>query len=238
MSARLRRKEIKRDEFVATVRRSIDYVESHGRMIIALGVGVLLVIVAAGGFFVYLESRSARANIALDEAMEAYRGDAGESATGANRAEAAELFSEVTEGFRGTDAAAVATVFLARIAADRGDLARARELWERFLEGRPRDALAAEVRLNLIALERQEGRDEEVALQLETLLQQEDRVLPDDTVLYELALTLERLGRSDEAIAHYQRIVDEFPRSPYRAEAQSELSRLARDSVSAPLLGS
>lgn len=45
-------------------------------------------------------------------------------------------------------------------------------------------------------------------------------------ILHELGTTLEQLHRPQEAIQSYQRILDEFPQSPYRTDAQQKVSAL------------
>ena len=48
------------------------------------------------------------------------------------------------------------------------------------------------------------------------MLEKGDTPLPQDVILHELGTTLEQLSRPQEAIQSYQRILDEFPQSPYR----------------------
>ena len=80
------------------------------------------------------------------------------------------------------------------------------------------------VELNLLALDRQAGKLEEVKSGLEKQLQEgAKRSLPEDVVLYELAATLEALGRDTEAHDTLQRLVDDHPRSPFAFEARRRL---------------
>ena len=58
------------------------------------------------------------------------------------------------------------------------------------------------------------------------MLEKSDSPLPQDVILAELGMTFEQLHRTQEAIQSYQRIVDEFPQSPYRQEAQQKVSAL------------
>ena len=82
--------------------------------------------------------------------------------------------------------------------------------------------------LNLLALDRQAGKLEEVKAGLEKQLEEgAQRTLPEDIVLYELAQTLEALGRSTEAQDTLQRLVDDHPRSPYSFEARRKLQERA-----------
>ena len=80
--------------------------------------------------------------------------------------------------------------------------------------------LVLSVRLNLIHLDRQNGRTQEVADQLQRELASASKTLPEDVILFELAQTLEALDQQDEALDLYQRILDEHPKSPYTADAR------------------
>ena len=250
MSDRLTRKEIKRqDTFQTTMSQSLDWVRTHRRELI-VGVAVLALAVAGlAGWAFWLRATEDDAQAILTEAMRAYRApvDPDEEpgaadAAGpeeelsfpsveARRARSKELFERVEERYGASDAAEVARVYLGEIAAVEGDAERARELWQDFLDEHPEHMLGAEVRLNLYALDRSEGRGEEVAAALEAMLADEERPLPEDVILHELALTLESLGRAEEATEHYQTLLTEHPQSPYAPAARQKAGS------SAPLLG-
>jgi tetratricopeptide (TPR) repeat protein len=117
------------------------------------------------------------------------------------------------------------------MAAVAGDTERARELWQDFLDEHPKHMLGAEVRLNLYALDRAAGNAEAVAAELQAMLEAEDRPLPEDVVLHELAVTLESLGRDEEAAEHYQTLVSVHPQSAYATAARQKTGG------SGPLLG-
>ena len=89
--------------------------------------------------------------------------------------------------------------------------------------------LAAEARLNLLALDRKQGKGEEVVKELRAMLEKGDTPLPQDVILHELGVTLEQLNRPQEAVQSYQRILDEFPQSPFRARSPAEGGRARSD---------
>lgn len=234
MSDRLTRKEIKRDEFAEAIETSVHWVEEHRNLLIAAAVAVVVVVAGAFGVATWLDSRAEAANRALADALEAIRAPVGDVAATAaedelsfpdeasRRARAKELFTSLRDEHGGSEAAAVADVYLAQIAIEEGDAGRARELWEGFLEREPDHLLASQVRVNLIHLDRQEGNGEELVAELEGELAAtlEERTLPADLVLWELAQTYEALGRQDEARSNYQRLAEEYPTSPYAGEAR------------------
>lgn len=241
MSDRLTRKEMKReDSFQVFMTRALEFVQEHRRALILGTVLLVVVVVGAVGWFVYLEMTEDDAQMLLADAVEAYGApiepagadgaDGGASESGgddlsfpspeARRERARELFRSVIDDYGASGAAGVAHAYLGEIAASEGDVARARELWREFLDEEPDHALAAEVRLNLYALMRAEGEGEEVAAELRQMIERERRPLPQDVALYELAVTLEELGREEDAAVYYQRLVDEFGDSPYAAAAR------------------
>lgn len=225
MNQRLTRKEIKRNEFVEAIERSASFVERNARALVVGAVAVAVAVIAAFGVWSWMKSRGGEANEALTEALEVYRpedpaaaGDDPALATEeARRARAAEKFEAVRDDYGFTDAADVAAVYLGRIAAEGGDLERARDLWEDFVDEHGDTLLGREIRLNLIALTREQGRAEAAAADLEAMLAAapDDRELPGDVVLYELAVTYDELGQEEQAAATYRRLIEEYPRSAY-----------------------
>lgn len=239
MSDRLSRKEIKRqDTFQITMGRILDWIQTHRTHLVVGAVLLVAAVVAMVGWVIWVRTIEDDAQTRLTEAMEAYgapiRGETeGAAAEGdgelsfssveARRERAAELFEGVVEDYGVSDAADVARVYLGEIAAVRGETERARELWREFLDEHPRHLLGAEVRLNLYALDRAEGRGEEVAGELRRMLDDDRRTLPEDVVLHELAVTLEELGREEEATEYYQRLVERFAQSPYALAARDKV---------------
>jgi len=248
MNERLTRKDIKRDDFTAAMGRGVEYAGSHVRNI-AYAIGGVLLLVALGiAIHFYRANRLEEANHALAGAMKVYQAPV--TATGAKpadadepsfptdaarRTRAQELLKKVHDDYGSTAAGAVASLYLAQIAADEGRLDEARKLWSDYADDHEGTMLGAEARLNLLALDRKQGKGEQVAQQLRGMLEKGDTPLPQDMILHELGTTLEDLHRPQEAIQSYQRILDEFPQSPYRTEAQQKVAAL--DPTRAPAGG-
>jgi len=239
MSQRLTRKDIKRDEIRAAFGRSVEYAGSHVRTITYAVGGVLVLGALAAAVYFYLGHRREDANQALAEATKIYQAPI--AATGAKpndptvpsfpteavrRARAKELLQKVRDDYGMSDAADVAGLYLAQIAAAEGKLDEARKLWNDFVAEHGDSMLAGEARLNLIDLDRKQGKAEQVVKDLRAMLEKGDSPLPQDVVLNELGKTLEQLHRPQEAVQSYQRIVDEFPQSPFRQDAQQKVSTL------------
>jgi len=229
------REDLKRNELEEVLGKGIHFAEGHKRLLIwGIGgaVGAALVVL---GIFFWLSSRQAGAN---DRLVAAQRVDGAEivasgakpddpvhpsfASEAARRARAKELFAELDETYGSAKTGRVAKLYLAQIALAENDKERARQLWRAFLDAEPSGALSASARVNLYKLDREQGRAAEVAEELKKMLDQADKPLPADLILYELARSYDALGKGDDAKATYRRIVDEYPQSPYVAEAQRE----------------
>jgi TolA-binding protein len=239
MNQRLKRKEIKRDEFAATVGRGVEYAESHSRQLLVTVGGVLLLVLIGILTYFYLNHRSDAANEALAAAVKIYEApiqaagaksnDAKEPSfptEAARQAKARLALTRVRDGYRWTDAADVAALYLAELDAATGKLDAARQIWSDFVKKHGDHVLAAQARVDLMELDRSRGKAQQVAQQLREMLDQADAPLPQDVILFELGTTLDELHREPEAIQTYQRLVDEFPQSPYRQQAQQKLTAL------------
>jgi predicted negative regulator of RcsB-dependent stress response len=248
MNQRLTRKEIKRDDFAAVVGRSVEYAEGHVRTIVYAVAGVVLLALLGLGAYYWRGHRQLEASQALTKALKVH--DAPIAATGAKpndpdepsfateaarRQRARQVLEKVRDDYGSTDAADVAGVYLARIAADEGRLDEARKLWQDFIDDHGDSILASEARLNLIGLDRKQGKGEQVVQELRAMLEKGDAPLPQDIILNELGKTLEQVHRPQEAVQFYQRILDEFPQSPFRMEAQQKISAI--DPTRAPAGG-
>jgi lipopolysaccharide biosynthesis regulator YciM len=61
---------------------------------------------------------------------------------------------------------------------------------------------------------------------LQELAQRRDGPLPVDAVLVQLAEAYQQAGRGAEASQTLQRVIDEFPQSPYAADARQRVEAL------------
>jgi tetratricopeptide (TPR) repeat protein len=239
MNQRLTRQDMKRNELSTALGKGYDYAESHGRTILIAAGTVLALAVLAGLFYMYRSSQAEKANTALAKAIEVYQAPIDPAAPkpddpvnptfadeAARQAKAKALFQDLYDRHGSTVAGEVASVYLAQIAMAENQPDRARELWNAFLDDNGEHLLAGQTRVNLLRLDRSQGKAQEVADTLTAMLDEAEPPLPMDVILSELAATQEQLDKTQEAVQSYQRILDEFPQSPYAREARERIGAL------------
>lgn len=240
MSKHLSRKQMKRDEFGEAFARAFDWIREHGRMLAAAGGAVLVLALAVEGFVLWRASHETRAQDLLARALRLQNAPVTESdphpddedspsfaSADARDAAVRSTLQRLVDEHGSTEPGAVAGVYLGQLALADGDRARARQLWQQFLEGHQGSALAASVELNLLSLDREENRLEAAVESLQAELDSTEADLPADVALFQLGKALGELGRQEEARAAFQRLVDEHPASPFVTEAQRELDAQA-----------
>jgi tetratricopeptide (TPR) repeat protein len=231
----LTRQEMKRDEVQEQLLVGVEWFREHWKKLAA---GLVALLVAVSAFFVLrmvLEQRSDKAQAALGDALrlvtapvvedgatpdDARNPSFPDAASRDERALAA--LEEVVGQYGSSDAAQIAQLLVAQRLATRGDTAQAREIWQAALRDGKGTARAATARANLISLDRQE-RPQELADELQEMVDAGNSELPPDALLFELAQTLEAAGRDDEAAEVYRRIVDEFQSSAFAAQARTRI---------------
>ena len=232
----LTRQEIKRDEIQERLLLGVEWLQDNYQKVLAALVAVAVVVAAVMLFLGMRSRQEMTAQESLAAALKIQQAPI--NATGADpdnesspsfpdeearRARAKGLFEQVQSDHGSSDAGRIATVYLGEIAAQEGDMAKARELWTDYLDRSPRDALAAVVKLNLISLDRAEGKHADLVAELRDAVENDSGLLPRDAALFELGVSLEDNGELEEAKERFQELVDQFPQSPYATEARTRL---------------
>lgn len=234
--SRLSRQEMKRDEVREFLSSMLLYLSENLKLVgIAVGgvVALFLVGLLIAG---YLSARQEQASDLLAEALarreaplaselpEGAGGDDVYADETARRRAAREGLAAVLERYPRSDAARVARATLAKIAFQAGDLDEARQGWSSLVEDGSRDALRAEAELALVHLDRAAGEAARAEERLDAMLDSGTAALPKDVLLRELALIQQELGKTEESLATYRRLLAEHPDSPYANEARRRTS--------------
>jgi TolA-binding protein len=229
---RQQRRNLKHDKFVDEIGSLSTRARENQRLLLTITAAAVIVAVLAYGIYFYRSNREQKGQQALAKAIETIESpllpapgaqpvpDA-KFKTAAERSAAAEkLFKEVDANYGGTDAADVASLYLARIAADKGDLASAKTQLQKFINDQPKHMLVAGARYSLYRLRIDNGEAPQVAQEVQAEISKSEPALPPDALLALLAHAWDVQGNAEKTKETYRRIVTEFPDSPYALEAQ------------------
>lgn len=223
---RLTRKKLKQDEFISVVDRIVHWVTDNWRPLALVFGAVCLVVVTWWGFTTFSSGRRDKAATEMAAAMKLYSGDQSGKGAAPDVEAAKKKFEDVVDRFGHTDQADEARIYLARIAFDKGDAETAKTLLQIVSQRHGDDVLGRLATLDLVHIREQLGQGPEVAKELEAMAAGNDRRLPRDAALYELGALYVREQKPDQAKEYFQKLVQDFPDSPYQRQAQQRLREL------------
>lgn len=177
--AKLTRKQLKKNRFVEEVGEAVGIFTTHRNLIIGIAVGVLVLVVAGAGFYRYQQERDTEARLALQEALSNYYGQVSLNP----------MPGRVT----------FATT-IAKDTAIRESLTKVADDFAGRLEGEV-------ARLHLALYEVSDGDLEKGKTMLEGILDHRNREVA-ALARKSLADELLREGKNEEALTHYQHLVD------------------------------
>jgi tetratricopeptide (TPR) repeat protein len=229
------RHQIKHDKFVDEVSDFYDDVRKNSQKVIIGLVGVL-VIIGIGFAVVTLGARQERqAQGRLAEAMKILGEQAGEAPaapgaeapkykTEAEKIAAAEpILNEILDSHSRTDAAQVASLYLAQIELGRGETDKALSRFESFARKNKSHILAGAAQMSVYELKLEKSA-EAVIPELESELATTKSVVPQESIMMLLGKAYEKAGNKEKSQEMYRRVATEFPQSPYASEAQQKTS--------------
>lgn len=235
---RQHRRDLKHDKFVDEVGAFTMRARDNQRGLLIIALATVAVALIAYGIYFYRSTREAKAQDALAAAITTIESPLIPAAadpaapptppapnakykTEAERAAAAEKqFQVVRNEYGGSDASDIAGLYLARIAAGKGDVAGARKMLEEFVDDQPKHMLVGGARYSLYQLRIDNGEAVPVINELNAELAKEEPTLPSDSMLVLLAHAYETQGDVAKSKDVYRRIITEFPDSPYALDAQ------------------
>ena len=230
------RQNIKHDKFVDEVNLVASMAQKNMKKVIIALVALVVVIVGWISIVMFRRGVEADAQSRLAEAIETLdaplkTGTESDTplsvhVTAAERSDAAEgIFREIIAEWSGSKAAGVASLYLGQIEAQRGEYESAQPRFEEFIAAHPKNVLADSARMGLLQLKIASGAVDEVITEIQTEIGKTEKSLPNDMLLGLLAQAYEIKGDETTARQHWQRIVNEFPDSPYGLEAQRKLAQ-------------
>jgi TolA-binding protein len=238
---RTERHHLKENELVQLAANAREVVEARKSLIVPAAIVVAVIAVLAIGYFAWRARVEARAHTLLAEALVVGEGRIGPpAATGQpstglsfntvrerNQAELTK-FKIVADQYPSTDAGIFAryregTTFMAL-----GTPASAVTSYQQVIDRGGNGLYAQMARLGLAEAQAQTGKFDDAINTLKELSQRKDGQVPVDGVLIRLGRTYLDAGKRTEAEQTFNRIVQEFPDSPFTADARRELDNLKR----------
>lgn len=227
---RQHRRELRHDKFVDEIGVLSSRAKENQRILFLIGVVAVVVALAGYGIYFFRSNRERKAQDLLAAAMTTMDsplvtpGQPNPDAKFKNDAErstaAEKQFKELKAKYSGTDAADVADLYLARIAASRNDTAGATKLLSAFINDHPKSVLVGSARYSLYQMRIEGGEAPQVVKELTEELAKKDPALPPDSILVLLAHSYDVQGNEAKSRETYKRLVTEYPDSPFALEAQ------------------
>jgi TolA-binding protein len=202
----------------------------------AVLVGVVALAAVAGGFFLWSGRLQSRAHSLLAEAIVVQ--DARVSPPGtpaaagtypterARMQAAAAKFKTAADAYPSTDAGIYARYQEAADQVALGNIAAATAAYQEIIR-REGDSVSGQMaRLGLAEVQALAGQYDQAINTFKEMAQRKDGPLPIDGILMQLGRTYREAGKATDAQQTFNRIVQEFPESPFNQEAKRELDSL------------
>jgi tetratricopeptide (TPR) repeat protein len=229
MSPKITRQEMKRNDLAETVNRALAYVSGHRKGAFQLGAIVVGVGVVVGGFFLFrtLQERAAgralsRALTILEEpiAGEQPAGTTAKFASATERRAAAVDALKEAAAHGSTPSGRAAQVILAADGSEKPG--ESLPVFEKAAR-RVGSATAAAAEIDAARLLAAQGKTSEAIDRLKRAIESSASAAPKDALLFALAGIYEQTGATADARATYQRLIADYPNSPYRADARQKV---------------
>ncbi len=233
------REHLKHNEAADAVVAATSFASRHGRTIGLAAVALLLLVGAVFGYRAIQARPEARAQGALARAVEILNAPvapapaggtlpAGTYATEDARADAAlKQLQATAEQYGRSDAGLRARYYAASLLAESNKPQEAAAAYEQVRDAAGASTLLGRMAtLGLASMQVRQKQFDPAIKALQELSQRRDGPLPVDAVLVQLADAYQEAGRSAEASQTLQRVVDEFPQSPYAADARQRVQAL------------
>lgn len=232
---RQHRRDLKHDRFVDEIGSLSMKARENQRFLLMITLGVVAVALIVYGIYFYRSNQEHQAQQALAAAIATIDSPlttdpvnpqqpippAAKFKTEKERNAAAQKqFDDLKKNYSGTDAADIADLYLARLAAAKGDVAGSRKLLETFINNHPKSVLVGSARYSLYQMRIDNGEAQQVITELDNELKKEEPMIPGDSILALQAHAYTLQGNSEKSKETYRRLVTDFPDSPWALDAQ------------------
>ena len=235
------RHKLKENEFARSVSQAREMVGTRGGDIAKVLIALLLVVAAVAVYSWWRSAREGRANQALASALATYEmpvvppqppapgSPPPVPQPGTFQSEQEKLdaslpkFLEAANAYPDSRAGIAARYHAAAILAAQGKHADAEQRYREVVEKAGDTIYARTARLGMAESQLAQGKHDDAIAVYTELSRDAGSALPLDGVLLQLGRAYARAGKREEAVRSFTRIVDEFPQSPYAADARREM---------------
>jgi TolA-binding protein len=237
---RTERRHLKQNELQSLTRRVQDTIEEHKNEATWVVTALVVIGVAAFGFWAWRERVESRVHALLADALVVQEARIGPpaAATGGSgltfptekeRAQAVVTkFKAAADAYPSTDAGLFARYQEASTQMTLGNTADAAKAYQQVIDQGGDKLYGQMARLGLAEAHARSGQYEQAITAYKELVQRKDGQLPIDGILIQLGRAQRDAGRANDAQQTFNRIVDEFPDSPFNADAKRELDALKK----------
>ena len=237
---RTERRHLKQNEFEALTLQALDVFGAKRREITTVALVLVVVGVAAASYWGWHQYRQDKAHALLADAMvvqEARVGPPAE-ATGAagttfpterERSEAAlKKYKVAADAYPSTDAGVFARYQEASLDVSLGKAADAIKAYQAVIDQAGDGIYGQMAKLGLAEAYARGGQFDQAITSFREMAQRKDGQLPVDGILMQLGRTYRDAGKAADAQQTFNRLVEEFPESPFSADAKRELESLKK----------
>lgn len=238
---RTERKHLKENELRSLARDARERFQERRRESTAAIVVVAIVVVAASGYFVWRARVQSRAHALLADAMTVQAARVGPPpATGAaavglsfaterERSQAAlTKFKVAADAYPSTDAGLHARYQQAATYMELGQPKEAAATYQQVIDRAGDNIYGQMAKLGLAEAHARAGEYDQAITTFKELSLRKDGPLPVDGILMQLGRTYLEAGKRAEAQQTFNRLVEEFPDSPFSGDARRELDNLKK----------
>ena len=238
---RTERHHLKENELEKFARRAREAVETRRRETMAAVVVLAVIGVVAIGYWAWRERVQTRAHALLAAALAVQEARVGPPAapgaggstlsfpTERERSLAAlAKFKAAADAYPSTDAGIFARYMEAATSMALGNAADAARQYQQVID-RAGDGIYGQMaRLGLAEAQARAGQYDQAINTFKDLAQRKDGPLPIDGILMQLGRTYRDAGKRDDAQQTFNRLVEEYPQSPFAGDAKRELDSLKK----------
>jgi len=238
---RITRKQMKRDEFISAVQRLFNLVVRYRKPLAIILAVAMVVTVAVLGWNYYRNQQELKASVLLSAALKEFYApviEPGETTSEdetqgpsfpseeAKYNQALPSFQKVIDSYPRSRSAAQARYYQGVCYIRLNKYEDAIKSLEESVKRSSDRLVKALILKNLAYSYEATGNYQKAAELYRNHLRALSRVVPKELVILDMGKYYEKANQPKEAMAQYQRIIDEFPESPYIDEAQDRLDTL------------